>query len=349
MARLHFEDFAPGDSAVYGPVTVSKDDIVAFAREFDPQPFHLDEEGAKHSFVGRLIGSGWHSCALLMRLIADGFLRESTALGAPGIEETRWLRPVLPGDRLRVRYTVLETRESKSRPEIGFVRFRFALVNEVEKVVLEQTNWIMFARRGAGPVPALSPHPPGPARAPGMHLPDIDFASRPIASPYLDDLVVGEEQELGSFTFSAEDIVRYARAYDPQPFHLDPEAAKKSLFGGLCASGWHTGAVWMKLMVAHRERVNAEARRRGERPARLGPSPGFKNLKWLKPVYAGDTVTFRSTTTGTRASATRPGWGLAFHHHKGFNQHNEEVFSYDGAVFWERRSGAQAERQAAGA
>jgi acyl dehydratase len=336
MPLLHFEDFAPSATAIHGPITVTKAEMLAFAREFDPQPFHLDEEAAKQTFVGRLIGSGWQSCALLMRLIAEGFLLDSTSLGAPGIEETRWLRPVLPGDRLRMRYTILETRQSRSRPEIGFVRFGFELLNDADAVLVEQTNWIMFTRRGAS-APRLAPHPPAPPAPSGMHLPEIDFAQRPVASPYLDDLSVGEEQELGSFTFSADDIVRYARTYDPQPFHLDAEAAKNSLFGGLCASGWHTGAVWMKLMVAYRERLAVEALRRGERPACLGPSPGFKNLKWLKPVYAGDTITYRSTLTGTRASVTRPGWGLAFHHHKGFNQLGEEVFSYDGTVFWERR------------
>jgi acyl dehydratase len=335
MPFLYFEDFAPGLGAGHGPLTIAKDEMLAFAREFDPQPFHLDEEAARASFVGRLIGSGWQSSALLMRLIADGFLLDSASLGSPGIEETRWLRPVLPGDRLSMRYTVLDTRESNSRPQMGFVRFRFELLNQDEKAVVEQTNWIMFARRGAT-VPSLAPHPPAPAK-PGMHAPEIDFSARAVASPYLEDLVVGEEQELGSYTFSAEAIVRYARTYDPQPFHVDPEAARKSLFGRLCASGWHTGAIWMKLMVAYRGALAAEALRRGERPARLGPSPGFKNLRWVKPVYAGDTVAFRATTTGTRASATRPGWGLAFHRHQGFNQLGEEVFSYDGTVFWERR------------
>jgi acyl dehydratase len=150
-------------------------------------------------------------------------------------------------------------------------------------------------------------------------------------------MVVGEASTLGTHTFTAEDIVRFARQFDPQPFHLDEEAARRSLFGGLCASGWHTAAVWMRLMIGYRERAREEARRRGERPPELGPSPGFKNLKWSKPVYAGDTITYCSAITGTRASASRPGWGLAFHRNSGVNQHGEEVFSFDGAVFWERR------------
>jgi acyl dehydratase len=114
-------------------------------------------------------------------------------------------------------------------------------------------------------------------------------------------------------------------------------AAKESLFGGLCASGWHTAAVWMRHMIASRERALAEAARGGPPVAQLGPSPGFKNLKWSKPVYAGDIIAYSSTITGTRPSGSRPGWGLASHRNSGVNQHGEEVFSFDGLVFWERR------------
>ena len=139
-------------------------------------------------------------------------------------------------------------------------------------------------------------------------------------------------------TFTPEDIVGFARQFDPQPFHVDAEAAKSSLFGALCASGWHTASVWMKRMVGYRDRTRTDALARGERPARLGPSPGFSNLKWLKPVYAGDTIAYRSTVTAKRASASRPGWGLVFHHNTGTNQHGEEVFAFDGMVFWDRRA-----------
>jgi acyl dehydratase len=93
----------------------------------------------------------------------------------------------------------------------------------------------------------------------------------------------------------------------------------------------------MKLLAAQRDRVRTATLARGERPARLGSSPGFTNLKWLKPVYAGDTISYRSTITGKRVSASRPGWGIAAHHNEGFNQHGEPVMSFDGAVFWERR------------
>ncbi|WP_230531656.1 MaoC family dehydratase [Microvirga roseola] len=333
----YFEDLTPGTSRMLGPVTVSKDDILAYAREYDPQPFHVDEIAAKDSFIGTLIASGWHSCCINMRLFADGLVLASSGMGAPGIDEVKWLKPVRPGDTLRSRMTVLESRPSKSRPSIGLIQFQFEMLNSSDETVLTQKNWVMFGRKGAEPFKgegrsALAAAAASlPDSTPERELPPLS------RNPFFEDLIIGETDELGSYTFRADDIVDFARRFDPQRFHVDPEAARNSLFGGLCASGWHTASIWMKLMVVHRERVRAGALARGERVSRLGPSPGFTNLKWLKPVYAGDTVTYRSTVTGKRVSASRPGWGLVFHHNTGVNQHGEDVFAFDGAVFWERR------------
>jgi len=335
MPRFAFEDFTPGASHMLGPVTVSKEDILAFAREYDPQPFHVDEIAAKDSFVGTLIASGWHTCCINMRLLAEGLLLDSTSMGSPGIEELKWLKPVRPGDTLRSRMTVVDSRASKSRPGIGLVQFRFEMLNQADEPVMTQGNWIMFGRRdsepaanGGGSTRAASQ----PGSAPGRELPHIS------SNPYFEDLVIGETEELGSYTFEPDDIIGFARQFDPQRFHVDPEAARHSLFGGLCASGWHTAGIWMKLMVAYRDRIRAYALAHGGRPARLGPSPGFTNMKWLKPVYAGDTITYRTTVTSKRASASRPGWGLVFHYNTGVNQHGDEVFAFEGMVFWERRA-----------
>ena len=333
-----FEDFPAGLAQTLGPLTVSTDDIVAFAREYDAQPFHVDEIAARDSFIGTLIASGWHSCSLNMRLVADGLLLDSSAMGAPGIEEVKWVKPVRPGDTLRSHMTVLDSRISKSKPSLGLVRFHFDMVNQADEKVLSQTNWVMFATRDAEPFSGESSSVPNaaaksrPGAASGRGIPPVS------ANPFFEDLVIGETEELGSHTFTPEDIVGFARQFDPQPFHVDAEAAKSSLFGALCASGWHTASVWMKRMVGYRDRTRTDALARGERPARLGPSPGFSNLKWVKPVYAGDTIAYRSTVTAKRASASRPGWGLVFHHNTGTNQHGEEVFAFDGMVFWERRA-----------
>ena len=144
-----FEDMQPGETGSLGALDVTADEIIAFAREFDPQPFHLDEAAARGTMAGGLIASGWHSCALLMRLVADGLLAGAASQGAPGVDEVRWLRPVRPGDRLTARYEILDARPSATRPTIGVVRFRFTLENQKDEPVLEQVNAIMFGRRPA--------------------------------------------------------------------------------------------------------------------------------------------------------------------------------------------------------
>jgi len=336
MPRYAFEDFTPGFTQMLGPYTVTKEALLAFAQEYDAQPFHVDEIAAKDSFIGTLIASGWHTCSINMRLLADGLILDSTSMGAPGIEEVKWLKPVRPGDTLRSRMTVLESRPSKSRPSIGLVRFQFEMLNQADETVFMQRNWVMFGRRDAEPVKGAGPSALAaaasamPDHTPERELPHIS------SNPYFEDLVIGEAEELGSYTFEPDDIIRFARQFDPQRFHVDEEAAKNSLFGGLCASGWHTASIWMKLMVGYRGRIRANALAQGTRPARLGPSPGFTDLKWLKPAYAGDTLTYRSTVTGKRVSSSRPGWGLVSHHNSATNQHGEEVFSFEGMVFWER-------------
>ncbi|HVY01002.1 MAG TPA: MaoC family dehydratase [Pseudorhodoplanes sp.] len=144
---------------------------------------------------------------------------------------------------------------------------------------------------------------------------------------------VGECLRLGSHLFTADAIRSFAKSFDPQPFHLDEEAAKRSQFGALCASGWHTIAVWMRLMVEFQKREIQARHARGEPAATFGPSPGFRDVKWLKPVYAGDIITYETEITAKRVSASRPGFGLVTLFNWGANQHNERVMSFINTVF----------------
>jgi acyl dehydratase len=147
MPTYHFEDFRPGDIAVYGPRRVTRAEIVAFAAEFDPQPMHMDEAAGSASLLGGLAASGWHSTAILMRMIADGFVLDSTSMGGPGVEEVRWRKPLRPDTDVRVRGTVLEARPSNSRPTVGFVKFRFELIDAADVVIADMVPTIMFGRR----------------------------------------------------------------------------------------------------------------------------------------------------------------------------------------------------------
>jgi acyl dehydratase len=149
-AKLHWEDFQTGAVAVYGPRRVTREEIVAFAAEFDPQPMHLDEAAAANTLLGGLGASGWHSCCLLMRMIADGFLLNSSSMGGPGIEEVNWLKPLRPGATIRIRSTILETRASNSRPEMGLVRFLFEVIDESDTAMTTMRTTLMLGRRKPG-------------------------------------------------------------------------------------------------------------------------------------------------------------------------------------------------------
>lgn len=154
---------------------------------------------------------------------------------------------------------------------------------------------------------------------------------------WFEDVVIGARTELGSILFTAVDIVRFARAYDPQPFHVDEAAAEDSHFGGLVASGWHVAACWMKLMVAHLAAEEARAIAEGRTPVRLGPSPGFRAMVWARPVRPGDELAYFTQVAGTKPSASRPGWGLVSMLNGAVDAHGATVFSYDGVVFWPLR------------
>ena len=149
----HWEDFSLGEVREFGAHTVTAEEIVRFAREFDPQPFHLDEEAGRASLFGGLAASGWHTCALVMRMMCDAYLLDSSSLGSPGLEHIKWLKPVMAGDTLGVRMTVLETRPMASKPHIGLVRCAWAVLNQRRETVLTMEGWGMFGRR---PAPALA-------------------------------------------------------------------------------------------------------------------------------------------------------------------------------------------------
>jgi acyl dehydratase len=151
-SSLFWEDFLEDHVAEYGPRRISREEIMAFAAEFDPQPMHLDEIAARDTLLGGLAASGWHSCALLMRIIFDGFVGRCASMGSPGVEEVKWLQPVRPGDQLRVRCRVLTRRASSSRPDRGTTTFRFELINASDEVLMTVISPLMIRRRGAATI-----------------------------------------------------------------------------------------------------------------------------------------------------------------------------------------------------
>jgi acyl dehydratase len=148
---------------------------------------------------------------------------------------------------------------------------------------------------------------------------------------FYEDVVIGARMELGSYLFERDKVLRFARAYDPQPFHLSDEAAAKTHFGRLAASGWHTAAACMSSHIATRDRIRDEARARGETVVPSGPSPGIRDLRWLRPVFAGDRISYSSMVIGKRLHL-RPGWGIMMSRSIGTNESGVRVYEASGAV-----------------
>ena len=150
MPKLYFEDFTPGQKIEHGQRLVTREEILAFAAQYDPQPMHLDEEAARNTMLGGLSASGWHTSSIMMRMICDSFLLDSTSMGAGGVEEVKWLKPVRPDDKLILHTTVLDARRSKSRPEIGIVRLQYELFNQHGDRVMLMVVPTMFGTRNPG-------------------------------------------------------------------------------------------------------------------------------------------------------------------------------------------------------
>jgi acyl dehydratase len=155
---------------------------------------------------------------------------------------------------------------------------------------------------------------------------------------FYDDIRVGDRLELGSHRFTAEDIKMFARQFDPQPFHVDEQEGTRSHFGGLVASGWHTASIWMRKLVDHRKHEAEAMLARGERVPQVGPSPGFRDLRWHKPVYVGDTVSYAVEVIELRVSQSKPDRGIVGMLGLGTNQDGVRVISFHSATFVERRS-----------
>lgn len=147
MTKRYFEDFSVGQVFEHPSRHVTRAEIIAFAAEYDPQPFHLDERAPATDLMGGLLASGWHVCAVFMRALCDGLLLQSACLGSPGIDRLKWQWPVRAGDTLSSRSTVIGIRRSESRPSLGIIRFRHEVTNQAGDAVMWMENPVFFARR----------------------------------------------------------------------------------------------------------------------------------------------------------------------------------------------------------
>jgi acyl dehydratase len=322
--RLYWEDFTAGDAADFGEAIVSVKDIIAFALEFDPDPAHLGKAPDDTDFTA----SDWHSCALLMRMMCNDYLKNAAGIGAPGVEHVRWFGSVRPGDVLHARRTPIETRVSKSRPEVGIVRMYQEVFNQDGEIVLTWLPIQLYERRDPAAEPPPSASSPGPeSMKRAMRKPPTvltDDLRKPVG--VFEDSEIGATFDLGSHVFFKDEMLNYARRFNPQYFHADEDAARASLYGGLIASGWHTGAVWNRHLVTHRQNLADDTRAGFDRRPATILSIAVVDMKWSGPVRPGDALAFRTTVTGTSELPEFPQWGLVESFDEGINQRGETVF-----------------------
>jgi acyl dehydratase len=322
----YFEDFEVGTSEAYGSITIREDEMLAFAAEFDPQPMHLDPYSEQAARMGGVIASGWYTCAANMRLMADAFILGSAGLGSPGVSSLKWATPVRAGDRLTGQMHILDRKMSTSKPDRGFVQYRFDLHNQHGELALEQTNLIMMGRREPGRVESETSAIARPAPEAFLPEPDADSLG------FIEDIRPGTVLRFGDYAFTPEAMLRFAHRYDPQAFHLSEDAGRNSHFGGLSASGWHTASAWMGTVIRFWQAREQE----GPLPKR-GPGFGFSDLQWIRPVLAGDVLTYYARIIEARPSRSKPGWGIVTQRNYAINQRGIPVFAFTGAVLWGTR------------
>ncbi|WP_169570159.1 MaoC family dehydratase [Sneathiella limimaris] len=146
MTKKYFEDFRVGDTEIFGEKTLSEAEIIEFATDYDPQPFHIDPAAAKEHFFGGIIASGWHTGSSLMRMIVDGQIANSSSMGSPGIDELRWVKPVRPNETLHVASEVLSSTPHKYKNDRGFVKFRHTVLNSADEIKMTMVSSILFGK-----------------------------------------------------------------------------------------------------------------------------------------------------------------------------------------------------------
>jgi acyl dehydratase len=295
---LYFEDFPVGKTFEFGRYEISAAQIDSYAAEFNPDAMRGEA------------APSLQLCALLMRMNFDGWMSTTTACGAPGVDEVRWFEPVHGGNVLRCRVSVLKARISQSKPELGFVQFRHDLINDLGRLAITQTNYVMFTRRD---------HAGRGSDRPKQSNAFVPAAAAPAASSIMPmvwtEQLLGRPIEVGTTEFTSKDVVAFARIYDPQSFHVDEIAAKSGPFGALAASGWHTASAWMNAYVQ-------TSYRSGAIPGRL---VSITDLRWLRPTYAGDTILWDFTPIDITDGAAGT---MVTCRNGGTNQHGVRVFDF---------------------
>lgn len=319
----------PGERISLGTTVLGRDDIIAFATEFDAQPFHLDESAAETTLLGGLAASGWHTCTAVMSLLQRAATERGLALDPAGAEEILWLKPVRPGDALTATLVWGQRACHACSDRVGSFPIAIEAINQAGEPVM-RCRMDCLARREHVEAPARIRECPmrqaRPARAlrrGGDH-----------AIKFFEDVAAGDEIDLGDYAFSTERVCAFHSNYIGAPF------AASTLGEAPTASAWHLTAAWMHCIVRYYAQHARQLSERARPIPRLGPAAGVKHLRWHLPVRSGETIAFRAWAERKIEIASREHWGLLVVGAEGVNANGDPVVSFYPQMLLERASRA---------
>lgn len=326
MVEALQDEFLHGESLDLGQLTMSRDDIVAFASVFDAQPFHMDEEAASSTVLGGLAASGWHTSAIVLNLLRDALASKSVVLDVAGAGDLMWSRPVRPGNQLSCRANWLRSPQCACR-EVSLT----AMIEAVNQDGMVAMRWwldcflrpSLIAQSGRNENCVLQRG--RPAR--------VIRRSVPHAIKHFDDVRPGDEIALGAYHFSLERVAAFDRLV------RGTRSAQKPAGSGTMAPRVHPShlpAAWMQLMVRHYKQEVERIRGLGGPIPMLGPASGVKHLRWERPVDVGETLTFRGWAERKIDVPSQRGWGLLVVGAEGLDASGETVVSFYPQMLLER-------------
>jgi acyl dehydratase len=312
-----FDELTPGLTLPLGQHSVNEPALIAYARDFDPQPMHLDAASAQAQGVGGLISSGWQTAAITHAMAMRALLAPEDIIALPAAPRLKWAAPTRVGDVLTGQATVLRRRLSHSRPGMGLVDLAYTLTNQHNAVVLELEERVML-RTARKDLPDEGCIAPLPAEA-------LPRSQTPAHLGPVQEMPVGLVIPAGHHTFEATQCRTFAQTCNLRPGPLDAAGSQ--------VSGWQGSAQWLRQMVDLFHAREAA----GEVLPQRGPGMGLADMVWLKPVKTGDTLAYYSQVLGARPSASKPGWGILTLRNYAYNQRDEAVLAFTCFWLWEAR------------
>lgn len=320
MLQLYWEDIDCGETVPFGTATMTRDEIVAFATEFDPQPFHLDDEAARDTILKGQSASGWHTCAIVHRLMADALAERALPLQLSGAEDIRWRKPVRPGDTLSGRLVISAKSACACDERSGACHAIVDVTNQSSDVVATwRTDCIVPRRNPSSGYGACAGRPCGGR---------IARASRVRADhgiKFFDDVGIGDDIDLGCYAFTEERVGAFLERYGSVgqfPSHDHGFASDQRI------GQWHIVSAWMHCIVRYYRQHAERLRRRCESVPLLGPAAGVKHLRWHAPVRVGELISFSTWAERKIEISTRDSWGLLVAGAEGVNAAGTKVVSF---------------------